>query len=154
MLCGSLQLRHLRETIPRVMTSVLEITTSPDQLHSQFSQSATCAAQDVNSFAQLMEDAQNREVMCKARESRENNIEGVQAWMVAEHDDWLEVKRNKSEEEIRAAAGGGGNVAELDVEAEVGDLKTALNQFIEAHPDTRASLDEETMTIEVRYTRL
>ena len=145
-----MQLRNLRGTIPRVMDSVLLHPVSPDQLHSNFSQAASGAAEAIKRFTQMVEDSKTREVIEKAKESRTENSEGITGWQVAEHEDWLDVKQEdgnedvEKEDEVNADAG----------EASSGkDMTAALDRFRSTHVGIEASLDEDSkrMTVSHRH---
>lgn len=142
------KLRHLRETIPRVMDSVLVDPPAPEQLHSHFAQAATGAAQDIKSFAQTMEDARSKDVMEKARESRTNNPEEISAWLVTEHEDWLDVKKEGASEDIHMdRRDAEGEFIAVEVTAE--DMQSELEKFKESHHGIEASFEESTKTIKV-----
>ena len=128
------------------MDSVLIDPTSPDQLHSNFSQAANGAAQAIKHFTQLVEDSKTKEVMEKAKESRMNNGEGITGWKVTEHEDWLNAKQEDGsddadkEEEATAEAGDTSSVK---------DVNATLEKFRSAHLGVEASLDEDSRTITV-----
>lgn len=127
------------------MDSVLLDPTSPDQLHSNFSQAANGAAQGIKHFTQLVEDSKTKEVMETAKESRMNNSEGITGWKVTEHEDWLDVKRDDrsdvaDQEEEGAEAGDAPGVKDVNV---------ALGKFRSGHLGVEASLDEDSSTITV-----
>ena len=120
--------------------------TSPDQLHNNFSQAATGAAQEIKNFAQLMEDARSKAAIAKAAESKVKNPEEIKAWMVDEHEDWLEVKRDDVSEDFGRDRDGE-QVAETG--ARVEDMRVVLDQFREAHPSIETSIEEDTKILKV-----
>ena len=128
------------------MDSVLVDPSSPDQLHSNFSQAANGAAQAIKHFTQLVEDSRTREVMAEARKSRTRNGEGIAGWKVTEHDDWLDIKQEDgndgvdNEDEGTAEAGDGPSVK---------DVNLALDRFRSAHVGVEASLNEDSRTVTV-----
>lgn len=140
------QLRNLRETIPKVMDSVLVDPTSPDQLHSNFSRAANGAAQDIKHFTQLMDDSKTKEVMEKAKQSWMNNGEGITGWKVTEHEDWLNVRQEEGSDEADKEEEA---AAEASDEGSVKDVNAALDKFRSGHLGVEASLDEESRTITV-----
>lgn len=147
----ALQLRNLRETIPQVMDSVLIDPSSPDQLHSNFSQAANGAAQAIRHFTQLVEDSRTKEVMEKAKDSRTKNGEGITGWKVTEHEDWLDVRQKDGndnvdkEEEATPETG-----AETGDVPSVEDVSAALDKFRSDHSGgVETSLDEDTRTVTV-----
>ena len=141
-----LQLRDLREAIPKVMDSVLIDSTSPDQLHSSFSQAANGAAQAIKHFTQLVDDSKTKEVMEKARQSRMNNGEGITGWKVTEHQDWLNVRQEEGSDEADKEAEA---TAEAGDEISVKDVNAALDDFRSGHLGVETSLDEDSRTITV-----
>lgn len=144
----NLQLRHLRETVPKVMDSILIDSPAPDRLHSHFSQAAVGAAKDIKSFAQLMEQSKSKEVLKKAKESRANDAEGITAWKVSEHADWLDVKKEDASDSFDMGA----DDEEVDataVDMTVENIQATLEKFKESNPDIEESLDRDTKTIKV-----
>ncbi|KAK4694152.1 hypothetical protein P7C71_g3381, partial [Lecanoromycetidae sp. Uapishka_2] len=103
-------LRHLRETIPRVVESVLLQPSQPELLHSHFKKAATGAAKDIRDFTLLMAQSGNKEVLEKAKESRARDPEGIMAWLVSEHKDWLDVRRGEISDDV-------------DMDGEEGEIK-------------------------------
>ncbi|KAL6718416.1 hypothetical protein ACLMJK_004505 [Lecanora helva] len=141
-------LRNLRETIPRIMDSVLLDPPEPEQLHTQFAQAARTAALDIKSFAQIMEDPHTKEVLEKAKESKAKNAEDITNWLVTEHEDWLNVTdvgvaklTNQSEQR----AGLSSSSSELKAE----DLQSALESFKESHPGVEISKEEDSKMIKM-----
>lgn len=133
------------------MHSFLVDPSSPDQLHSKFSQAANGAAQSIKQFTQLVEDASTKEVMDKAKESRMKDGEGITGWKVTEHEDWLNPKQeddsNKSDgdeidEEGIVETGDGPNAE---------DMSSLLEKFRSAHAGVEASLDEDSRTVTVGH---
>ncbi|KAM0800015.1 hypothetical protein BDR22DRAFT_274103 [Usnea florida] len=137
-----ISLRSLRETIPRVMDSVLVDSSAPDHLHSNFSQAANSAAQAIQNFTQLVEDSKTKKVMEKAKESMEKNGEGITGWKVTEHEDWLDIKVDGNDdvdedEQVTAEFGDGSSMESTNM---------ALDRFRSVHAGIDASLDQESRT--------
>ena len=149
------QLRNLRETIPKVMDSVLVDPPSPDQLHSNFSQAANGAAQSIKHFTQLVEDGKTKEVMEKGKESRMKDGEGITGWKVTEHEDWLNLKQEDGNNDDDDDDDDDGKEEESIVE--VGDspsmknVNLVLDKFRSAHVGVEASLDEDSRTLTVGH---
>ncbi len=132
------------------MDSMFIDSRSPDQLHSHFSQTAIGAAKDIKSFAQLTEESKSKEALNKAKESRANNAEGITAWRVSEHADWLDVKKEDAAEDSHMDT----TSEELDTSAgdlTVDDMQAILKKFKASHMGIEADLDEDTRTIKVGY---
>ena len=126
------------------MDSVLLDPSSPDQLHSNFSEAANGAAQSIKQFTQLVEDGKTKEVMDKAKESRAGNNEGIIGWQVTDHEDWLDVNKedgseDKDKEDEGIADAGGDSV------------HAALDRFRSAHVGVEASMDEDSRTVTVGH---
>ena len=132
------------------MDSMFIDSRSPDQLHSHFSQTAIGAAKDIKSFAQLTEDSKSKEALNKAKESRANDAEGITAWRVSEHADWLDVKKGDAAEDSHMDT----NNEELDTSAgdlTLEDMQATLKKFKASHMGIEADLDEDTRTVKVGY---
>lgn len=139
-----ISLRSLRETIPKVMDSVLVDPPSPDQLHSNFSEAANGAAQAMKDFALLVEDSRTKEVMEKAKESRAKNGEEIIGWKVTEHEDWLAVKHEDGNDDVdkeEEGAAEAGDVLSME------DVNTALDKLRSTHVGIEASLNEDSRTV-------
>lgn len=141
-----MQLRDLRETIPKVMDSVLVQPLSPGQMHSNFSQAANAAAQAIKHFTQLVEDDKTKEVMEKARESRMENSEGITGWQVTEHEDWLDAKKVDGTEEVDDEDK---DLAKTEDSPSMNDVNAALDKFRSTHMGVEVSLDEDSRTVTV-----
>ena len=130
------------------MESVLLESSSPDQLHSNFSRAANGAAQAIKHFTQMVEDSKTRDVMEKAKQSRMENGEGITGWQVTEHEDWLDVKQQDEnddkdkEENVTADVGDG---------ASTKDVNAALDRLRVAHAGVEASLAEDSRMVTVSW---
>lgn len=132
------------------MDSIFVDSRSPDQLYSHFSQTAISAAKDIKSFAQLTEDTKSKEALNKAKESRANDAEGITAWRVSEHADWLDVKKEDTAQDSQIDT----NNEDLDTSAgdlTVEDMQATLEKFKASHTDIEADLDGETSTVKVGH---
>lgn len=139
-----IMLRDLRETIPKVMDSVLAQPLSPGQMHSNFSQAANTAAQAIKHFTQLVEDDRTKEVMQKAKKSRTENNEGITAWQVTEHEDWLDAKKENETEDVDDKDR---DLAETEDSPGLNDVKAVLDKFRSSHVGIEVSLDEDSRTV-------
>lgn len=130
------------------MDSMFIDSRSPDQLHAHFSQTAIGAAKDIKSFAQLIEENMSKDALNKAKESRANDAEGVTAWRVSEHADWLDVKKEDAAEDSLMDT----NNEELDTSAgdlTLEDIQAIFKKFKASHTGIEADLDEDTRTVKV-----
>lgn len=130
------------------MYSVLLDPPAPDQLHSNFSQAANGAAQAIKHFTQLVEDGRTKDVMEKAKKSRTENSEGIIAWQVTEHEDWLDVKQDDGNDVVDKEEGG---IAEAADGPSVDDVNAALDKFRSTHVGVEVSLDEDSRTVTVSH---
>lgn len=130
------------------MYSVLLDPPAPDQLHSSFSQAANGAAQAIKHFTQLVEDGRTKEVMEKAKKSRTENSEGIIAWQVTEHEDWLDVKQDDGNDVVDKEEGG---ITEAADGPSVDDVNAALDKFRSTHVGVEVSLDEDSRTVTVSH---
>ena len=133
------------------MDSIFVDSRSPDQLYTHFSQTAIGAAKDIKSFAQLTEDSKSKEALNNAKESRANDAEGITAWRVSEHADWLDIKKEDAVEDSQIDA----NNEDIDASAgdlSVEDMQATLEKFKASHTDIEADLDGDTRTIKVGHT--
>ena len=130
------------------MHSVLLGPPAPDQLHSNFSQAANGAAQAIKHFTQLVEDGRTKEVMEKAKKSRTENSEGIIAWQVTEHEDWLDVKQDYGNDVVDKEEGG---IAEAADGPSVDDVNAALDKFRSTHVGVEVSLDEDSRMVTVSH---
>jgi hypothetical protein len=147
--CIALKLRRLRETVPRVMDSVLVDPLSPEQLHSHFSQAAMGAANDIKEFGHLMDQKKSKEVLEKAKESRAKDAEGITGWIVSAHGDWLDVKKEEGSDDIETDKEGKDNTTStMDTKTE--DMQAVVEKFKESHPGVEASFDVDSKTVKVR----
>ena len=132
------------------MDSMFIDSRSPDQLHAHFSQTAIGAAKDVKSFAQLIEESKSKDVLVRAKESRANDGEGITAWRVSEHADWLDVKKEDATEDSVMDT----NNEELDTSAgdlTLADMQAIFEKFKASHMGVEADLDEDTRTVKVGF---
>lgn len=142
------QLRNLRDTIPRVMESVLVDPVPPEQFQSHFIQSATGAAAEIKRFAQIMENGRSKDAMGKAKESKAKNGEDITGWLVVEHEDWLDAGHDVASEDVDIEGEASGKKV-FTAESTSGDVQTILEKFKESHPSIEVSLDDTTGTVKV-----
>jgi len=117
---------------------------SPNDFYTNFSGSAKRTAEDIKSFAKLLGDTQSKDILNRSRESRASNPENIQAWIVTDHEDWLEVKAEDSEDNM---------IIEEEVEeipnyalnTKVENIRAVIDSYRENHPGIEILLDERSM---------
>lgn len=87
-----IQLRQLRETMPRLVEPLLAHHASPEDLYSNYSTCTLETAKAIKSLTKFMQEPNSQETLKKAKSSRAAQPEGIRPWMVTEHPDWLEVR--------------------------------------------------------------
>ena len=126
------KLRHLRDTIPRVVGSIhaAETTADPAEFYAQFSNAAAGAGKDIQEFMWMMRDERAKEVFDQVKKSRDADGEGIEVWRVTEHEDWLDVKKEVKIEELDNEGDGPEQGAGHQPE----DRKMIVESFQAAHP--------------------
>lgn len=120
---------------------------APEQLQLHFAQAARAAASDVKAFTQTMEDPWSKMAFEGARESRAKNADDITSWLVTEHEDWLDVKKEDVDENIdlNGQDAGVSTAAEISVE----DMQAVLEKFKGSHPSIEVSLEGGSRIIKV-----
>ncbi|KAL9613663.1 MAG: hypothetical protein Q9167_001792 [Letrouitia subvulpina] len=134
------QLRHLRDTFPRLVDPMLVQQSSPENLYATFSSSVGTTTTDVKNFTRLINDARSRDILKRAKESRAENSDSIIGWDPTEHEDWLEVHGGDSPGDITM-----GDTQDIQQESDshtVEGLRAALQKFQLNHPGIQTSLDE------------
>ena len=131
------------------MDSVLVDPPGPENLHLHFAEAARAAASDIKNFAQNVEDPYSREVLEKAKESRAKNAEDITNWLVTEHEDWLDAKRDDLDEDGKLNIEGN-EALPPPAEMKAKDVQGVLERFKEAHSGIEASMEEPSRTIQVK----
>jgi hypothetical protein len=121
----------------------------PDLLHTQFKEAATGAAKDIQDFKHLMGHPRNKEVLEKAKESRARDPEKITPWLVTEHEDWLDVKKEDNSDDFDMA----GNDEETktpDIDTKTEDIKETLDKFEKSHRGITTFIKPEFKSMMVR----
>ncbi len=120
----------------------------PEQLHSHFIQAAAGAAGEIKSFAQTMEDTRSKDAMEKAKDSKAKNGEDITGWLVADHEDWLDMKLDgASEDDYIEVEASDAMVFTTDSTSE--STEAVLEKFKESHPGIEVLLEGTRSTIRV-----
>ena len=147
-----LQLSNLRQTLPSVVDSILPPST-PEQLYSNFAAAAQTAGKDIRDFTTLLQDRQTREVLERARKSKEEDAAEIGCWRVEEHADWLDDTRQRQLGDDSNDAIGGSTNADRAEEREVqeSDIKGVVERFNQMDTGTTVdNLDESRNRLQVR----
>lgn len=133
------QLRGLRDTIPRVVTSlqIAEITPDPAELYAQFSYAATTAGKDIKDFMLMMGDTRAKDLFEQINKSREEDREGIGGWRVTEHEDWLDTKVELKGEMFNDEDG-----KEQGSGFSAGDREKIVEAFKMVHPSIEVALGD------------
>ena len=108
---------------------------------------------------QLMGEASTKEVLEKAKASKEEDAGGIEGWKVVEHEDWLEVKNEEGDEGNAIKSEYMLGVEAMDDESGKGEkteeeVKTLVENFTEAHKGIETSVGENGKNISVRLRAL
>ncbi|MDI1486007.1 MAG: hypothetical protein OHK93_004196 [Ramalina farinacea] len=146
-------LRNLRQTLPSVVDSILPPST-PEQLYSNFAAAAQTAGKDIRDFTTLLQDKQTRDVLERARKSKEEDAAEIGCWRVEEHADWLDDTRQQQQlgENSNDAMGASMNVDRAEErEVQESDIKGVVERFNQMDTGTTVdALDESRNRLQVR----
>ena len=145
-----MQLRQLRETMPRLVEPLLAHHASPEDLYSNYSSCTLDTAKAIKALTKFMQEPSSQETLKRAKISRAVNPEGIRPWMVTEHADWLEVRN----------IGADADAANTNSSQQEGDeipfpstdeISSALEKFKRNHPGIEViELDSNRHNFEVR----
>ena len=140
-----LQLRHLRDTVPRLVDPMLVQQPSPEELYVSFSKAVNMTTSDVKGFSSLIDEDRNREILEKAKEGRAQTEAGISGWKVTDHEDWLDIPPG-----IPIGEGAADEDSVDKYKATNGvtleDLGSIFERFLQRHPGTEGS-HEKTSSI-------
>ncbi|KAL8830651.1 MAG: hypothetical protein Q9191_001307 [Dirinaria sp. TL-2023a] len=144
-----IQLRQLRETMPRLVEPLLAHHASPEDLYSNYSTSTLDTAKAIKALTKFMQEPSSQETLKKAKSSRATNPEGIQPWMVTEHPDWLEVRNLGADSD--AVATDSSQHAGDDLPFPSADaISSAVEKFKANHPGIAVSeLDSNRHSFEI-----
>lgn len=91
---------NLRRAIPSVIEPLTLLHTTPEDLYSVFSQKATVTGKEIRAFTDAYNDPAYREYLEMAKKSKTSDADGIRPWLISEHPDWMEVKKEEVEEEM------------------------------------------------------
>ncbi len=130
---------------------MLDSHSSPEGLYNEFSHSAMAAAKDVRSFADLMDDGENKAVLERAKKRRSESEDGITTWRVTEHEDWLDHKDATLGAQDHDEAQDDDMIDTEDTNGQDKDPRVVTALFKEDYPEIIADMDETTKVIEVHH---
>ncbi|KAI4199470.1 MAG: hypothetical protein LQ350_004611 [Teloschistes chrysophthalmus] len=83
---------QLRDAIPQLVNPMLVPHPSPEGLYSNYAQNVATTRSIAKELSDLYHEDETREMFKRGEESRAQNTE-VPIWQVAEHEDWLDVRK-------------------------------------------------------------
>ncbi len=118
--------------------------TSPEELYDDFSKAAVTAAKEVKDFRDYFQG--DRYIFTHAVRSRKNS-EGIIAWRVTDHPDWLDrddggQPEEEDDEIVDVEDGLEGGQGEQNVDSIVG-------AFTRSHPELKLQYNKDTENIKV-----
>lgn len=140
-------------TVSRIVNPLLAPQESPEALYSAFSRTAKTSVTDIKNFSNLLGDARSLAIFDRAKEVRAEGPEGKPpVWMVTEHQDWLDVRREASSQDSAEEK-------EEDVICINGSKEEhyglALKRFEESHAGLETSfLNEGSNVMEVFFPKI
>lgn len=144
------QLRHLRDAIPRLVDPMLTRQHSPEDLYTVFATNVTTARSEVKDLANALREESYKEVLMKAQESRTQSDEHIRGWRVTEHEDWLDVQNVDSPPKFGLHGNSGSDqdgVQRMTFDSE--RLPAILEEFRKSNPSIEVSLNEDPKVIKV-----
>ncbi|KAL9017525.1 MAG: hypothetical protein Q9185_005148 [Variospora sp. 1 TL-2023] len=147
-----IQLRHLRDAVPRLIEPMLVHQRSPEDLYTNFATSVTTIRSDLDAFSAAYQEDRYQEVLRRAAESRAQNNEDIPAWKVTEHEDWLDVRKVDNTTDTTPDDGTTGidiAVPPPPTTTDPASLRTCIERFKQGNPNIKVSLDETTRKMKV-----
>lgn len=122
---------------------------TPETLHVDFLHTATEACKDLKDFVKLFESEKTQKLFDEAKASRVENPDGITGWMVTQHEDWLDVQKEKSSQDCILS---GKKNSSLGNEFNEEITREILDKFKKDHNGIEASFaDESFRRIKVFY---
>lgn len=122
---------------------------TPETLHTDLLKIAIEACKDLKDFARLFESEKTQKLFDEAKASRVENPDGITGWIVTQHEDWLDVQKEKSSQDCIAA---GMKNSSLGNEFNEEITREILDKFQKDHSGIGTSfMDESFRRIKVFY---
>ncbi|KAI4096748.1 MAG: hypothetical protein LQ344_000888 [Seirophora lacunosa] len=147
-----IQLRHLRDAVPRLIEPMLIQQRSPEDLYTTFAKSVTTIRSDVNTFTAACREDSYQDILRRAAESRTQNSDDVPAWKVTEHEDWLDVRKvdspmDTTPDQTSAVNTGVHQTPTTDLAV----FRAAIERFKQGNPSIEVILDETTRRMKIEW---
>jgi hypothetical protein len=112
---------------------------SPEALYADIKDTATSTVNNVKTFTDLVRDPRTQRILARANESRKDDSNGIQEWLVTQHPDWLIVPP----ETLAPALGiGSEDAAENDgIGIKEEDLATDLAAIVDSFRKEHAAIE-------------
>ena len=145
------QLRHLRDTMPQLVDPLLAQHTSPEELYSTYSRDALETAKAIKTFAKFVQEPASQETLKRAKESRAAEPQEITPWIVTEHPDWLEVRKQGLEDTPTTAQKEGLHDGDTIAFPTAEEIPAAVERFRSKHPgiEVNSEQHDDLATIEV-----
>ncbi|KAL8646839.1 MAG: hypothetical protein Q9210_005904 [Variospora velana] len=145
-----IQLRHLRDAVPRLIEPMLVHQRSPEDLYTTFATSVITIRSDLKAFSAAYQEDRYQEVLKRAAESRVQNNEDIPAWKVTEHEDWLDVRKVDSTMDTTPDRTTGIDIGvSPPPTTDPASLRASIERFKQGNPNIEVSLDETTRKMKV-----
>lgn len=117
---------------------------SPEGLYSNYAQNVATTRSIAKELSDLYHEDETREMFKRGEESRAQNTE-VPIWQVAEHEDWLDVRKVDTPFKTSTVDSAVKTSQRQTTEA----IKATLEKFKEVHSDIESAFDERSRTLKV-----
>ncbi|KAL9579483.1 MAG: hypothetical protein Q9212_005083 [Teloschistes hypoglaucus] len=138
------QLRQLRDAIPQLVNPMLVSHPSPEGLYSDYAQNVAITRSSAKELSNLYHQDETREMFKRGEESRAQNTE-VRIWQVAEHEDWLDVRKVDTSFKTSTVD----SAVKTSQKQTTEGIKATLEKFKEAHADIQSAFDERSRVLKV-----
>ena len=120
----------MRRAIPLVIEPLTLQHATPEDLYSAFAQKVTSTGKDLRAFTDAYDDPTYREYLKTAQESKTTDADGIRPWLISEHPDWMEIKKEEVEEDMNRMSGKSGVSGTASVPQ---DVQQMLEHFRERY---------------------
>ncbi|KAL8631214.1 hypothetical protein Q9189_003059 [Teloschistes chrysophthalmus] len=135
---------QLRDAIPQLVNPMLVPHPSPEGLYSNYAQNVATTRSIAKELSDLYHEDETREMFKRGEESRAQNTE-VPIWQVAEHEDWLDVRKVDTPFKTSTVDSAVKTSQRQTTEA----IKATLEKFKEVHSDIESAFDERSRTLKI-----
>ena len=137
--------------MPQLVDPLLAQHTSPEELYATYSRDALETAKAIKSFAKFVQEPASQETLKRAKESRAAEPQGITPWIVTEHPDWLEVRKQGLEDTPTTAQNEGLHDGDTIAFPTAEEIPAAVERFRSKHPGIEVNTEQHggLATIEV-----